>query len=99
MAITYEQIVPPIIENTVMQRRLLDGEPRTIQIAPIEGYVLHDNNLGDNGYDPILGMPTDEILLGYKEGEISVAHDYNFIENPRELYAVSRSSVDKERIF
>jgi hypothetical protein len=82
-----------------MQRRLLDGTPRTIQIAPIEGYVLHDKNLDDYAIDEITGMPTGEILLGYKEGEISVGHDYDFNENPRELYAVPRISVPEDRIF
>jgi hypothetical protein len=99
MTITYEPIAPPIIENTTMRKMIADGTHRTTRIAPVEGYVLHDNNLDDVALDDITGMPTDEILLGYKEGEISVGHDYDFKENPRELYAVPRSSVPEDRIF
>lgn len=99
MAITYEDINPPIIENTIMRRRLLDGVARTIQITPIEGYVLHDNNLDDYLLDEETGMPTEEIVLGYKEGEVSVRYDYDFIANPRELYAVPRDTVPENQIF
>lgn len=99
MAITYEAIIPPIIENTNMRKMLSDGVHRTTRIAPAENYVLHDNNLDDNVFDEESRVPTVEIALGYKEGEISVGHDYDFNENPRELYAVPRISVPEDRIF
>jgi hypothetical protein len=82
-----------------MRKVLFDGTHRTTRIAPAENYVLHDNILDDAALDEITGMPTDEILLGYKDGEVSVRYDYDFSANPRELYAVPRSSVPEERIF
>jgi hypothetical protein len=82
-----------------MRKIIADGVHLTTRIAPAENHVLHDNNLDDKVFDEETRMPTAEIALGYKEGEISVGHDYDFNENPRELYAVPRSSVDKERIF
>jgi hypothetical protein len=99
MAITYEAIIPPIIENTNMRKMLSDGVHRTTRIAPAEGYVLHDNILDENVFDEETSMITEEIALGYKEGEVSVRYDYDFDANPRELYAVLRSSVPEDRIF
>ena len=99
MTITYEPIIPPIIENTVMRKMIADGIHKTTRIAPIERYVLHDNNLDDRVFDEETRMLTNEVLLGYKEGEISVPHNYDFSANPRELYTVPRSSVPEDRIF
>ena len=99
MIIKYESIIPPIIENTVMRKTIAGGVHITTRIAPAECYVLHNNTLDDKVFDEETRMPTNEIVLGYKEGEISVPHDYDFSENPFDLYAVPRSSVPKERIF
>ena len=99
MTITYEPIIPPIIDNTMMRKMIVDGIHKTTRIAPVEGYVLHDNNLDDKVFDEESRIPTVEIVLGYKEGKISVGHNYDFAENPRELYTVLRSDVPEGRIF
>lgn len=99
MIVINEPIIPPVIENTVMYKMLVDEVHRVTIIAPSENYILHDNNLDDIVYDEITMMPTSDISLGYKEGEVSVRYDYNFAENPRELYTVLRSDVPEGRIF
>ena len=97
--ITYEAIIPPMIENTNMRKMLADGVHITTRIAPVEGYVLHDNGLDYPAIDEETGMPSTEMVLGYKEGEVSVAANYDFVANPRELYTVLRSSVPENQIF
>lgn len=43
MAYTYEDVIPSLIPNTTMQKRLLNGAHRSYVIRPIDGYVLHDS--------------------------------------------------------
>lgn len=105
MAYTYEDVIPPIIENTIMQKRLLNGTHRSYTIKAIDGYVLHDNTLDYQSSDPITGEPLfDEdgnplITLGYATGTKTCAASYDFVANPREFYAVLENSVPADSIF
>lgn len=89
---TYEDVIPSLIENTVMQKRLRDGVHRTYVIAPADGFVLHDN-----GFDYI--DPDGNVTLGYASGSITVAANYDFVANSRELYAVPADSVPADQIY
>lgn len=92
--------VEPIIENTTMERYVNNnGIPLTYVIAPIEGYVLHDNRKDwYEEYDE-LGNPIGEPILGYASGSVSVALNYDFILNPYNLYTVLASEVPADQIF
>ena len=89
--ITYENVNPPLIENTVMQKVLRDGVHRTYYITPAAGYVLHDKNYDDTTVTPV--------VLGYRTSTASVAASYDFTANPREFYAVPADSVPADQIF
>lgn len=103
--ITYEDVTPPIIANTIMQKRLWDGVHKTYTIKAIDGYVLHDNTLDYPSTDAETGEPLfDEngnelITLGYAAGTTTCAASYNFVANPREFYAVPEDSVPADQIF
>ena len=40
---TYEDVIPSLIPNTTMKKKLLDGVHKVYIIEPDKGYVLHDN--------------------------------------------------------
>ena len=110
--IIYEDVIPSMIPNTTMQKRLVDGVIRNFIIEPIDGYVLHDN-----GWDsPVLdenGNETGEVILGYRTYKASVGATYDFSTTqvaavdgsivtaygPREFYAIPASLVPENQIF
>lgn len=96
---TYEDVIPTLISNTLMQKRYIDGVHKVYRITPIDGYVLHDSCYDNFEVDGITGMPTAELVLGYTGGTVTVAACYDFVENPRGLYATERTNVPEERIF
>ena len=98
MEITYEPVNPTLIENTTMQKRFTDGVHKQYLITPNEGYVLHDNMLDEVVDDPATGLPTGEVILRYYQGTRTVAASYDFATNPREFYAVLRSTVPEDNI-
>ena len=99
MAITYEDVIPSLIENTTMKKRLFDGVHKTYTITPNENYVLHDINYDEEILDEETLEPTGEVILGYRTSETIVPANYDFVVNPRELYAVLESSVPADQIY
>lgn len=101
MTVTYEDVTPPIIANTIMQKRFIDGVFKVYTIKAIDGYVLHDNTLDYQSSDHITGEPLfDEdgnalITLGYATGTKTCAASYDFVANPREFYAALENSVSR----
>lgn len=91
--VNYEEINPSLIINTSMTKVYVNGVNTLIRITPNEGYVLHDNYLDTEVWDPELNIPTEEIKLGFYSGTRSVRHDYDFDINPREFYAVLISEI------
>ena len=90
----------PIIENTTMRKYINDsGVAQQYWIKPIDGYVLHDKNYDEIEYDPDTFEPTGNVTLGYRTSEASVSINYDFVENPREFYAVLRTEVPENQIF
>ena len=88
---TNEPVIPPLIENTTMQKNFKDGVATTYYITPSEGYVLHDKMLDDE-IDGVL-------VLGYRTATASCPVSYDFTANPREFYAVLASEVPEDQIF
>ena len=97
MAYTYEDVIPSLIPNTTMYKKLRDGIHTTYAITAIDGYVLHDN-MGDwTEMDEITG---EEIVKkAYYGGTCTCAASYDFTTNPREFYAVLASTVPTDQIF
>lgn len=90
--ITYEDAAPSLIKNTMMQKLLRDGVHQVYNIAPVNGYVLHDN-AGD------WEDPEGNKHLAYYVDECSCGANYDFEANPREFYAVPADSVPADQIF
>lgn len=95
---TYEDVIPTLISNTIMQKRFIDGVFRVYTIKAADGYVLHDKALDTDEYDENF-EPTGNVILGYTTGTCSCAASYDFTANTREFYAVMGDSVDRSYTF
>lgn len=77
---TEETMSTPLVPNTTMVKRFLDGVLKVYKITPAEGYVLHDSRSDEEVLDPATGEPTGEIIYRYATGTISVAASYDFTQ-------------------
>lgn len=98
MAWTYEDVIPPIIANTVMIKAYQDGIHRTYRITAESGYVLHDKNYDEAILDEYM-QETGEIKLGYRRSQASCPANYDFEANPREFYTVPENEVPPDQIY
>lgn len=98
MAIVTKEIVTPVFDNTTMKKVYHDGVHKLFEIAPVDGYVLH-NNVYDSYFDPELGEEVTEPILGFTRGISTCRYDYDFVVNPYEFYAVPENSVPENQIF
>lgn len=106
MTYQWKPVEPTFIPNTTMQKRVeIDdngnetGVIKSFRIAPVDGYVLHDNTYDTIVVDPVTGEETDEVILGYRTSTASCGANYDFTANPREFYAVPADSVPADQIF
>lgn len=98
MAYTYEDVIPSLIENTTMQKRLRDGVQTTYTIKANEGYVLHDKTL--DWYDTDPNTMEETYRLGFSRGTKTCGANYDFVANPREFYAVpDDGTIPDDQIF
>lgn len=95
-------------ENTVrLEIRNKDNVLMGYDIAPVEGYVLHNSALDQYEYDletdEQKDMETDEpkklISHGYSYGSCSVNPDYDFDDNPEEIYAIKEDAVGEDGVI
>ena len=97
---SYEEIVnPTLIENTTIKILYLNDAAKAYKITANDGYVLHDNVLDTVVFDDVTREPTGEVVLGYSAGTKSCGINYDWDANPREFYAVLRSTVPENQIF
>ena len=72
MAYSYEDVVPSLIPNTTMQKRInSSGVHTTYVIQAVGGYVLHDNRI--DGLDE-----DDNVIPRFKLGATTVPATYDF---------------------
>lgn len=96
MAITYRDVIPPLIENTDMQVLVLDGADYAYTIRPSEGYLLHDNRLDQHkAVEDENGNLTEGEMthFGFYRGMRSVPMSYDLTANPYGFYAVLASEI------
>lgn len=77
--------IEPLIENTLCEAREKDGKVISYLIRPSEGYKLHEITLDENVVDAE-GNETGEIKQGFTTSYITAGADYDFTENPRQIY-------------
>lgn len=97
MTVTYEDVTPSFIANTIMRKRFYDGVHTQYTIKAVDGYVLHDKGRDWPDEDPETG---EEIWkLGFTRGTTTCGANYDFTANPREFYALLESEVPADQIF
>ena len=69
------------------------GETVSYTILPCDGYKLHEKSRDEIVADEY-GNETGEIIKGYTSGLVTVLANYDFEENPREIYAVKINSEE-----
>lgn len=87
-------------ENTAMlEIRNKDNVLMGYDIAPVEGYVLHNSSLDQYEYDLETDKQKELIAHGYSYGSCSVNPDYDFDENPEEIYAIKEDAVGEDGVI
>ncbi len=85
--------IEPIFNNTTTKASYNGEELMAYRIYPNEGYLLHTSNYDE----PVLdedGNETGEIKIGYTESFISLNKNYDFENNPFDVYVIHESEVD-----
>lgn len=97
MKIKYVDVNPTLIENTIMQLMIdVDDADRILsyKITPVNGYVLHDK-VGDwKDHDEITGEEVTK--QAFYTGMCTCGANYDFAENPREFFAISKKDFEKK---
>lgn len=87
-------------ENTTMREIQNDkGILTGYDIAPIDGYVLHNTAFDDYEYDHETLERGELISKGYSPSSCSVEAEYDFDANPYEIYAVKRDDIGDEGVI
>ena len=68
-------------------------------IDSVEGYVSHNSALDQYEYDLETNKQKKLISHGYSYGSCSVNPDYDFNENPEEIYAIKEDDVGEDGII
>lgn len=104
--ITYEDVVPSLIENTSIQKGFVDGVHRTYIITPNGGYILHDKendvvleNVEIYNEDTGEFEIVNKTILGFVSGNTSCSAGYDFTANPREFYTILRTDVPEDAVI
>lgn len=87
-------------ENTTM-REIRDKEDVLIayDIAPAEGYVLHNVVYDIYEYDSETDEQGELISRGYSSSSSSVESNYDFETNPSEIYAIKKEDLEEDDIM
>lgn len=87
-------------ENTTMKEiRNNDDILTGYDIAPIDGYVLHNKVLDSYDYDEETGEDTELSSKGYSKNSCSVEPTYDFDTNPDEIYAIAKDDVEEGSVI
>ena len=79
--------VKALIKNTTFEARTNEkGEATFYKISPSDGYKLHVKHLDEPIFDES-GNETGEMKKGYTKAFTTVNANYDFKENPFEIYA------------
>lgn len=108
---TYEDVVPSLIPNTIMQKKLADGVHQVYAIQAIDGYVLHDKTRDYEDINP----DTNEWIpkRGYTTARSTCQAAYDFAPSQitiddgtvvtaygaREYFAIPANAVPSDQIF
>jgi hypothetical protein len=81
MIITYENVTPSLIPNTIMHKMYIDGIHKTYDIFPVANYLLHDNTLNTEVYNEAT-FEVIETKFGYSPSSVYVSCGANYDFTP-----------------
>lgn len=84
----HKKLENTLLPNTTTEIVLIDGVETSYIIRPIEGYKLHTKELDSYVFDEEAMTETDQLILGFTKGFTTCRTNYDFEENPREIYTV-----------
>lgn len=84
-----------IIKNALCEERIDDvtGEVLSYRIYPKKGYKLHEISLDAPIIDEETLTETDQKVLGFTSSFVTAGKDYDFKENPRQIYAEKEDEI------
>lgn len=87
-------------ENTTMREiRNNDNVLTGYDISPIDRYVIHNAALDTYEYDPETGEQKELLTKGYSTSSCSIVPNYDFDENPDEIYAIKKDAVGEDGVI
>lgn len=98
MSFRYENVMPSLIENTTMQKRILNDSEITYCIKPNEGYLLHDKLYDEPVMDEVTMEETGKAILGFRKSTATVPVGYDFQLNSRQFYAILETEKPTEPV-
>lgn len=94
------------IPNTIMLEKLRDGNLYAYEISVVNGYLLHDKtkdtcfeNVEIYNEETGLFETVNKTVLGFVSGSLTCESNYNFTENPRELYTILGANAPEDAII
>ena len=79
-----------LVENTATEYCDID---KAYRITPNDGYLLHTKFYDRHVFDEETMEETAEIIKGYTDSYIVISSDYDFEENPYDIYAVRKEEA------
>lgn len=73
-----------------------NGEISTYRITPEDGYVIHNKFRDTPLFDTDTGEETGEVIRGYTGSYIILKSDYDFEDNPYDIYAILKEEAGDE---
>lgn len=86
----YEKLETTLVENTITEGCYNENELIAYRITPLDGYVIHTKFYDTPVIDEITGEETGEIIKGYSYSDIGINSNYDFEENPFDIYEVKK---------
>ena len=87
-------------DNTVMKEiQNSAGDLNGYDIAPIDGYVLHNSVLDTYYYDEETQESKELTSKGYSKSSCSVEPEYDFDTNPYEIHAIKIDSIGDDGVI
>lgn len=77
-----------LLDNTIFEARIKNGNIISYRISPVDGYKLHEITLDEPVFDEETGEPTEQTIPGYTKAFVTAGANYDFNVNDREIYAV-----------
>ena len=90
----YEKLETTLIENTITKSCYDGDELVAYRIIPDDGYVIHTKFYDTPVINEETLEETGEMTKGYTDSHIAVRSNYDFEENPFDIYTVRKEEAE-----